>query len=320
MMLHVVLTETENELYFELKELATTTGFAPSRKIYYRELVARFGYHLAITWNLGEESGWNDATGYATGSSTSQRQAWADYLRQLAYYKDNITVHNGPSNDDTIYAPLLGFGSLTGPEIQWDQGPAVHAKVLEWRNKSHANGHRWVVSLDEPWHSSATPLNEFRNYDVWGSYVAGAGGCELFQTADQQIDDFHPYASLYSAMARARQFIQKSVPFATMDPNDTLITGVTGYALARPGQDYLLYLPTGGNANLNLAGTTGVFDVLWFDPRNGGALQTGTVGSVSGGGTVSIGQPPNTATSDWTALVRLHAQAPRPPSTVRIIK
>jgi hypothetical protein len=180
-----------------------------------------------------------------------------------------------------------------------------------------------VVSLDEPWLGTATLLNEFRNYDVWGSYVAGAGGCELFWHGDQVISDFHPYASLYSAMVRARQFIQANVPFTTMDPNDALISGVSGYAFARAGQSYLLYLPTGGNANLNLAGTTGVFDVLWFDPRNGGNLQAGTVASVNGGGTVSIGQPPNTATSDWTALVRLRAtqaQPPRAPSNVRIIK
>jgi len=180
-----------------------------------------------------------------------------------------------------------------------------------------------VVSLDEPWLNGATVMSDFRPYDVWGSYVAGAAGCELFWNGDLQIDDFHPYASLFTVMARARQFIQTNVPFTTMDPNDALITGVSGYAFARAGQTYLLYLPTGGNANLNLAGTSGVFDVLWFDPRNGGNLQAGTVASVNGGGTVSIGQPPNTATSDWTALVRLRAtqaQPPRPPSNVRIIK
>ena len=37
MMLHIVLSETENESYFEIKELGSAGGFAPSRKIYYRE-------------------------------------------------------------------------------------------------------------------------------------------------------------------------------------------------------------------------------------------------------------------------------------------
>ena len=29
----------------------------PQRKLYYRELIARFGHHLALNWNLGEEVG-----------------------------------------------------------------------------------------------------------------------------------------------------------------------------------------------------------------------------------------------------------------------
>ena len=309
MMLHAVLTETENEVYFEVKQLGTTSGFAPSRKVYYRELVARFGYHLAVTWDLSEESGWNDAGGYATGSTTSQRKEWADYIRQLTYYKDNITVHNGPSSDDSIFAPLLGHQSLTGPELQWRQGAAVHQKVLEWRNKSHVNGHRWVVSLDEPW-TRNTVLSEFRTADVWGSYVAGAAGCEYFRVGDGQIDDFRPYESFYTTLARARKFIQDNIPYVSMEPADSLVSGATGYGLAKTGQVYLVYLPAGGGASLNLTGVTGVFDVSWFDPRNGGGLQTGSVASITGGAVVPLGLPPNNTGSDWTVLVRIRGQAP----------
>lgn len=321
MMLHAVLTETENEVYFEFKELGSAGGFAPSRKIYYRELVARFGYHLAISWNLGEESGWSDAGGYATGSTTQQRKDWADYLRQLTYSTDNVTVHNGPSSDDSIYSPLLGHASLTGVEIQWSQGAAVHQKVLEWRNKSDANGHDWVVSLDEPWVTPTTSLNDFRRYDVWGSYLAGAAGSELFQDNDGQIDDFRPYASFFTTQTRARRFLEDNdIPYVNMEPADNLVSGVTAYALAQSGQFYVVYLPSGGAASLNLNGVTGTFDVLWFDPRNGGALQSGSVASVSGGATRSLGQPPSSTGSDWAALVRLRGAGtiPMPPTNLSV--
>ena len=319
MMLHAVLTETENEVYFEVKQLGTTSGFASSRKIYYRELVARFGYHLAITWNLGEENGWNDATGYATGSTTQQRKDWAAYLRQLTYYKDNISVHNGPSWDDSIYAPLLGDTNLTGIEIQWDQGTAVHPKVVEWWNKSHANGHQWVVSLDEPWSSPTTVLTDFRKLDVWGAYMAGASGCEFFQTGDGQIDDFRVYESHYTTLVRAQKFIQANTPYLNMAPNDGLLSGASGYCLAQTGQSYVAYLTAGGAASLNLTGATGVFDVWWFDPRNGGALQTGSVASITGGNIVSLGNPPNSTTSDWAALVRIRGQAPAAPTGLHVV-
>jgi len=62
---------------------------------------------------------------------------------------------------------------------------------------------------------------------------------------------------------------------------------------------------TNAAVNLNLSGATGQFTVRWFDPRAGGALQTGSVAQVTGGGTVSLGTAPLTSTNDWVVLVRL---------------
>jgi hypothetical protein len=272
-MLHVVLSETEVQSYFEVAELGVAGGFAPSRKIYYRELIARFGHHLAITWNIGEENGWN-GTGYGVGQTTQQRKDTADYIRALAFYADNITVHNGPSTDDSIYPPLLGYPSLTGNEIQWTQGSTVHAEVLKWRTQSHTSGHRWVVSLDEPW-SDQTEMTAFRTWDVWGSYLAGAAGCEFFQTGDGQFDDFRTKESFYKTEVLARTFLETNVPFTTMDPADGLLSGATGYVFAKPGQVYLAFLTAGGSGSLDLTGTSGTFTVRWLDPRAGGALQWG---------------------------------------------
>jgi hypothetical protein len=315
MMLHVVLTETENESYFEVQELGAAGGFAPSRKIYYRELIARFGYHLAITWNVGEENGWDDAGGYATGNTTQQRKDAADYLRQLAYYKDNITVHNGPSDNDGIYAPLIGYPSLTGPEIQWAQNSDEHGKVLQWRNASHANGHRWVVSLDEPW-TELTTIDEFRVWDVWGSYMAGAGGCEFFQTGDATFDDFRTKEEFYATVVRARRFLEDNLPYPSVDPADNLTSGATAYALAKTGAAYAVYLPAGGSVSLDLTGVGGTFDVGWFDPRNGGGLQTGSRASVSGGSVVSLGSPPNSPGSDWAVVVKFAGSSGARPATL----
>jgi hypothetical protein len=223
----------------------------------------------------------------------------------LTYYNDNISVHNGPSWDDGIYAPLLGDTNLTGAEIQWDHGAGVHQKVLEWWSKSHTNGHHWVVSLDEPWVSPTTLLPDFRTNVVWGAYLAGAAGCEFFETGDTQIDDFRPYESFFTTLVRAQRFIQDNVPFTAMQPMDSLVSGARGFCLAQVGHTYLVYLPAGGAAQLDLSSVAGTFEVRWFDPRNGGALQTGTVGSISGGVVRSLGSPPNNASSDWAVLVRI---------------
>lgn len=48
------------------------------------------------------------------------------------------------------------------------------------------------------------------------------------------------------------------------------------------------------------------FTIKWFDPRNGGSLQNGSLTSIKGGGSlqlVSYGNPPNTNNKDWVALI-----------------
>ena len=72
MYLHFKTQETENEL------LLDNGAMGPHRALYYRELIARFGHHLALNWNLGEEI--NDAT-------TEQKKAWAQYFRDNDPYQ-----------------------------------------------------------------------------------------------------------------------------------------------------------------------------------------------------------------------------------------
>jgi len=48
--MHVITQETENDQGLNGGALGL------ERKLYYRELVARFAHHLAVTWNLGEEN------------------------------------------------------------------------------------------------------------------------------------------------------------------------------------------------------------------------------------------------------------------------
>jgi hypothetical protein len=236
-MLHVILTETENESYFEIKENGSAGGFAQSRKIYYREMVARFGYHMAISWNLGEENGWEDPSSsiYKKGNTTQQRKDFCDYLRRLAYYSDNICVHNGPSTDDGIFTPLLGHTSMSGPSIQWDEGVGIHAKVLQWRKASEQNGHPWVVCLDEPYTATLQSDDAYRKNEVGDTFMAGGAGCEFYKDADLALDDFSPYAEKFRSAKRAVDFFQNNTSLPRMRPADSTLL-------------YVVYLRNGGRS------------------------------------------------------------------------
>lgn len=76
------------------------------------------------------------------------------------------------------------------------------------------------------------------------------------------------------------------------------------YCFAKAGEIYLVYLPKGGTTELNLSGASGDFTVHWFNPREGGAVQNGSVTSVKGGGKVTLGEAPTDADEDWLVMFR----------------
>ncbi len=54
----------------------------------------------------------------------------------------------------------------------------------------------------------------------------------------------------------------------------------TGYCLAHPGKEYLVYLPNGGDVKVDLSGAKGKLSVEWMHPITG---KTTPGGSVDGG-------------------------------------
>ena len=92
-----------------------------------------------------------------------------------------------------------------------------------------------------------------------------------------------------------------------MTPDDGLAPG-DRYALAKPGEVYAVYVPEASpdDEGISLQVLPGNYSVHWYDPVEGGALQTGSVARVAGDDIVSIGAPPpGPDGKDWVALVRV---------------
>ena len=303
-MAHIVLTEQENQSLFEYLAGWPASGFADSRKLFFREMVARFGHLNALTWNIGEESGLSRDTTYELAVTDAQRKAFADWMRSLTYYEDHLVVHNGPWNNDTLLLPLLGHASFTGLSYQGDiysDTAYGYDRIKFWRTTSAAYGHKWVVTYDEPYFNGTPDRDVWRRNVLWPSLVAGAAGVELYSRFDGSLQDYTLFRSLYADMRIAERFLQDNVvPFQAMMPMDTLVN--SGWCLARPGEAYVLYLKSGGSTSLTVA--TGNYQVQWLDPRNGGALLRGSVTTIPGPGTHSLGNPPNSAALDWVVYVR----------------
>lgn len=307
------------------------------RKLYCREIIARFGHALALNWNIGEEN---------TQSSDEIRDM-VKFLHDTDPYRHPIVLHTFPPQQDEVYRPLLGDQSLlTGVSLQnpWNK---VHQRTLQWLRASADAGRPWVVANDEqnpaglgvppspgykghdgiaverkPEGSKAEgnfvskpyTLHDIRKLTLWGNLLAGGAGVEYYfgyalPENDLVCEDFRSRDKSWDYCRIALEFFHNErIPFAEMSSSDALIGNATDdnskFCFTKSGEVYLVYLPHGGTTGLDLSAATGTFTVKWFNPRTGGALTTGSVHVVEGGKIAALGHPPADAGEDWLAVIR----------------
>lgn len=102
----------------------------------------------------------------------------------------------------------------------------------------------------------------------------------------------------------ALDFFEKYVPFWRMTSQDSLISSSgNAWCLGSNSEDaFVVYLKNGGTIDIDLPAAS-TFTVQWFDPRNGGNLQVGSVASISGGTSTSVGNAPYDTSQDWAVLL-----------------
>jgi uncharacterized protein DUF5060/collagenase-like protein with putative collagen-binding domain len=296
----------------------------PERRLYMRELIARFGYELALNWNMGEEN----------TQTTAQQRAMAQYIHDVDPYDHIVVVHTFPNQQEDVYQPHLGQTLLQGLSLQnsWN---AAHQQTARWVRGSAAAGVPWVVANDEQGSASTgvppdpgypgftgkdnqgnmvQSLHDIRKLTLWGNLMAGGAGVEYYfgyvlPDNDLTLENFRSRDKSWDYARIALTFFRtEKIPFWDMTNADGLVGNHTNdnsvFCFAKPGDLYLVYLPSGGSADLDLTGATGQFNVSWFDPRNGGALKRGSVASVAGGKKVSLGAAPASPEEDWLVVVR----------------
>lgn len=340
--LHFKLQENESD--DERVGMKRTLGKVPEaldggrlgteRKLYCREIVARFGHALALNWNIGEEN----------TQSTEEVLEMAAYLREVDPYDHPIVLHTFPAQLEQVYRPLLGKTSpLTGISIQagWKSS---HQRTLQWRKESAEAGHPWVVAHDEQnpaglgvppdpgyqGHSGVAEernppkgkagegfiaaegytLHDIRKHCLWGNLMAGGAGVEYYfgyklPQNDLNCEDFRSRDQSWGYGRVALDIFRKErIPFQDMSSADALVGNPQGgqgaFCLYQQGSVYLVYLPDGGKTGLDLTSTEGTFELKWINPRDGETRPPGP-GVCAGGRTIELQAPDQ---NDWLALLR----------------
>ncbi len=343
--IHFKMHETETDQILDGGYLGS------NRKLFYRELTARFGHHLALNWNLGEE---HDLGSELNDSMMELAKADAKYIHSVDPYHHPVVIHSFPNQYDKVYTPLEGYEYMEGASVQtnnmrpWENFERVQG-LVENANKA---GRKWVVSLDEPGSGGlgVTTDDWDDNYNqddaravYWGTIAAGGAGVEWYfgyreQHNDLDAEDWRSRDALWDYTRYAMEFYKNNkIPFWEMENANRLTRSEKDFVFADRGEVYVIYLPDGGAATLNLENYKGNYSVQWYNPRKGGSLQqgrvlkvpntysqvpktvlsgmptiktpktrAGRVTSVSGPGHVSLGIPPveSEEKQDWVILVR----------------
>jgi hypothetical protein len=296
MYLHFKTQETEND------QLLDGGNLGNERKLYYRELIARFAHHLALNWNLGEEN----------TNTTQQQKDFAEFIHNLDPYGHNIVIHTYPIDHEKVYRPLLGNNSLLiGISIQtgWDN---VYNATKKWVTESANAGKKWIVANDEqnPANDGVKPDGTGNNHDairkgtLWGNIMAGGAGVEYYfgyryPNSDLTCEDFRSRDNMWDYTRYALDFFTENTRFWEMSPQSSLVDN--GWCLAKKGEEYVVYLKNGGSTQMDLSGADGEFCMKWYNPRTG--QFAGNERVVNGGGHVSSGNPPVDLSQDWALLV-----------------
>ena len=209
------------------------------RRLYIRELIARYGYELALNWNLGEEN----------TQSTVQHRAMIQFIHDVDPYDHHVVLHTFPNLQEEIYQPLLGQTYLTGLSLQnaWN---ATHQQTARWVRGSAAAGMPWVVANDEQGSASTgvppdpgyqgftgkdnqgnpvQSLHDIRKLTLWGNLMAGGGGVEYYfgyvlPDNDLTMESFRSRDKSWDYARIALNFFRsEKIPFWEMTTADVLV-------------------------------------------------------------------------------------------------
>ncbi len=321
--LHFVFNEAEEANKRELDD----GELGPERKLFYREMLARFGHHLALEWNLCEEYNLNFNFG------PDRIRAFADYLQAVDPYGHPIAVH---SAGDPVEQLRFTFGDerFSMTSIQLNQRP-IHDVTEAVRRATRQAGRPLPVSLDEftldrGQRASHLPVDDAdgqRREKLWPTYFSG-GMIEFILEDLLKTDNFKTPQrdKLWRFVWHARRFMEQELPFWEMEPADELATGggtitvgigrgrtvpLGPQVFAKRGEVYAVYLPTATpSGSLDLSTLEGPAELRWYNPRSG--TFEGETKTIAGGGRRDLGPPPADAQLDWVVLIRRPAAGAAP--------
>ena len=241
----------------------------------FKYLVARFAPYPMVIWDSGIDIGetrdnswinnfvaWfhdNDPWKHPIASRTGGGSGGI-HPAEADYYSDGF-------KDTAFYNNFINA---------WNKRSVPTAYTDRWRENGSRGG----------------PPDDLRK-SVWESAVAG--GQALYITANEDFgyleDTYATDLEVAPQLGYRTKFIDTQINnFGQLNPaNELILSGSNVRLAANPGEEYLVYLGSGGSTKIDLSGAPSVsFEIVWLNPKTG-IVQTSS--NVNGGGSTTFTSP-----------------------------
>lgn len=230
----------------------------------YRYAVARLAAFDNVWWDLGNEHNeyrskdWGNVMG-----AFVKREDPYDRLLSVHGYKDFrypdapwadfiITQQYGPERE--VHDWVLKYRDVAKPYVNEEYGYEGEGKRNQ-KGVPNAPGHGQSSDWIRRCHWSIAMAGGYATYGDWSK------GISYFYMGE-------PGPGRGAKQLKHLRAFFEPLPFSELVPHDELTT--EGFCLARPPHDYVIYLPRGEKARLDLTSAGDLeLTARWFDPRTG---------------------------------------------------
>jgi Domain of unknown function (DUF5060)/Putative collagen-binding domain of a collagenase len=258
------------------------------RKLYYREMIARFGHHLAVTWDLGLD---------LTPAQIEERSA---YIKLTDPYASPVAVR---TTSVTAVSAWASITTLDVVSLQTDSLATIATATASWRAAGYVvtSDQQGLPAVGVKPDAEDPAHDEVRTNALWGNLMAGGSGVGYyfgtsFAESDVSLQNFRSRDALFAQSKVALDFFASIA--TPLTPSNALVNP-GNWCLASPST-LVVYQQAGSAATVTVSAS---YKVQWYNPRTGGALQTGSVATIDAGTAVSLGAAPTEATADWVIVL-----------------
>jgi hypothetical protein len=163
---------------------------------------------------------------------------------------------------------------------------------------------------------SVPSIDDARSQVLWGTLMAGGAGVEYYfgyklPENDLLAENWRSREKTWEYSKMALGFFRDhKIPFWEMRNTNALLGKLKNendaYCFSKKDEVYVIYLRQASEQQLDLTETKKTYLVQWFNPRDGGALQQGSIKQVTGGDKVDLGSPPSDSGKDWVVLLTIN--------------